>query len=228
MVLLDITARYNPFEAFVFDFFMAQAVLAIMPPFRDALLSAAVEGSRLLDVGCGGGQLALELKGMRQDLHLTGLDLSRGQLRRARARSARSGAGLRLVRASALELPFADGSFDLVYSVDCLKHWPDRSRGLGECIRVLRPGGQLLITEINRECTLGAGMKFASLWRLPGFLKPFAVIPFFLSAALRSLTMDEARALARPFPLQDVSVEPGPGGINWTLKAAKPRDPERP
>lgn len=52
---------------------------------------------------------------------------------------------------------------------------------------------------------------------------PFeAFLNFSLFAVLRSLTMEEIRALIEPLPLQDVTIEPGPAGINWTMKAIKP------
>jgi SAM-dependent methyltransferase len=222
MVLFDIKARYNPFEAFVFDYFMSQAVIDTLQPFRDAILAEAQPGGRILDIGCGGGQLAIDLKKTRGDLAVTGVDLSINQIRRARARSARASEDVSFIQASALDLPFSDGSFDLVCSVDCLKHWPDMMRGLGECIRLIRPGGMLLITEIDRECTLKRGLQFVRRWRVPGLLKPLSLVPFFLFAVLRSLSMEDARALAGPLPLQDLTIEPGPGSVNWTLKARKP------
>lgn len=222
MVVFDITARYTSFEAFVFDFVMAPAVFQAALPFRDAVLEATREGDRILDVGSGGGQLALDLKTKKESLRLTGVDLSSSQVDRARRRGAKARAHVSFLQASALDLPFADGSFDLVYSVDCLKHWPDRARGLRECVRVIRPGGTLLLTEIDRETTLRNGLRFARTWKFPSLLKPLCFVPFFLFAVLRSLTMEEARALAAPLALQDAAVAPGPGGVNWTLRATKP------
>lgn len=222
MMLLDVTDRYNPFEAFLFDYFVAPAVFNTLASFKNAILGTVQEEGRILDVGCGGGQLAIDLKRTREGLDVTGVDLSMSQLRRAKLRDGKARTNARFIRASALELPFPDESFDLVYSVDCLKHWPDKSKGLMECIRLTRPGGMLLITEVDRDCTLGRGLKFVRNWRVPAVLKPFAIIPFFLFAVLRSLTMEEARALVEPLCLQDVTVEPGPAGINWTLKAIKP------
>lgn len=223
MMLLDVTARYNPFEAFLFDYFVAPAVFDTLSSFEDIILSKAEQGSRILDIGCGGGHLAIDLKRMNEGLHVTGLDLSITQLRRARSRSAKARVNVHLVRASALELPFPDESFDLVYSVDCLKHWPDKSKGLRECIRLIKPTGTLLITEVDRECTFRDGLRFVRTWNVPAILKPLSVIPFFMFAVLRSLRMGEVRALVESLPLEDVTIETGPAGINWTLKAVKPR-----
>jgi len=223
MMLLDITARYHPLEAFLFDYIVAPAVLSTLSSFKSAILSAAEKGCKVLDIGCGGGQLAIDLKKTDEGLDVTGLDLSISQLRRARSRDAGARAGLHLVQASALELPFPDEAFDLVYSVDCLKHWPDKNKGLRECIRLLRPGGLLLITEVDRECTLQNGLRFVRRWNVPAIFRPLSILPFFLFAVRRSLSTEEARSLAEPLPLEDVVIEPGPAGVNWTLMALKPR-----
>ena len=221
-MLLDITARYHPLEAFLFDYIVAPAVFHTLSSFKNTIFAAAKPGWRILDIGCGGGQLAIDLKRTDEGLDITGLDLSISQLRRARTRSMRARAGLRLVQGSALELPFPAESFDLVYSVDCLKHWPDKDKGLRECIRLLKPGGMLLITEVDRGCTLLSGLRFVRRWNVPAVLKPLSLFPFFLFAVWRSLSLEEARSLAQPLPLRDVVVEPGPAGVNWTIKAVKP------
>lgn len=51
------------------------------------------------------------------------------------------------VVAGAEELPFADASFDRVWTIHAFHHWEDRDAGIGECFRVLRPGGRLMIIE---------------------------------------------------------------------------------
>lgn len=225
-MIFNVTDRYHPLEAFLFDSLVARAVLGTLGEFKGDILSSAGPGARVLDVGCGGGQLALALEHEGERLDVTGLDLSMGQLRRARRRGRKARARASFVRATALGLPFADESFDLVCSVDCLKHWPHRGAGLGECVRVLKPGGTLLLTEVDRECTLGSGLRFVRQWDVPFFLKPFSLVPFFVFAVLRSVTRKEALALARPLPLDGVRVETGPAGVNWTLKATKRRAPE--
>ncbi|HVN72759.1 MAG TPA: class I SAM-dependent methyltransferase [Desulfomonilia bacterium] len=223
MVLFDITSRYNSLEAFLYDYLVAPAVFDTLLPFKDTVFAMMKEGSRILDIGCGGGQLAVELAKAKKGLDVTGVDLSISQLRRAKLRSMKAEVKVDFIRASALGLPLPDESIDLVYSVDSIKHWPDRGRGLRECVRVIKPGGMLFISEVNRDCTLGQGMRFVRNWRMPAVLRPFSVLSFFLFAVLRSLTLDEARALAVPLALDDVSVAPDLAGINWTIKAIKPR-----
>lgn len=106
------------------------------------LLRARVGPSRdreVLDAGCGTGA-NLEL--LAEFGRVTGVDLAAEALAHCRARGAD-----RLVRASVLDLPFEDASFDLVLSCDVLSEVgaPDDERGLAELARVLRPGGHLLL-----------------------------------------------------------------------------------
>jgi ubiquinone/menaquinone biosynthesis C-methylase UbiE len=222
MMLLDVTARYNFLVAFLYDYIVAPAALSTMLPFKDTVHTAIKEGFRILDIGCGGGQLAIEIAKAEKDLGVDGVDLSISQLKRAKHRNLKARAKVDFIQASALDLPFPDESYDLVYSVYSLKHWPEKNRGLMECVRIVKPGGMLVITEVNRNCTLRAGIRFVRNWRIPSILRPFSVLPFFLFAVLRSLTVEEARSLAEPLTLNQITIEPDPAGINWTLKAMKP------
>lgn len=100
---------------------------------------------RILDVGCGIGGSALFLAD-RFGATVTGVTLSPVQAQRARDRAAAAG----LVRktdfqvADALQLPFPEGYFDWVWSLESGEHMPDKRRFLSESVRVLRPGGRLI------------------------------------------------------------------------------------
>jgi SAM-dependent methyltransferase len=99
------------------------------------------EPRAVLEVGCGTGHwLARSAEVAAGRAVLVGMDLSAGML--ARARHAAPGA--RLVRASADALPWRDASFDRLFCVNALHHFPDRARFFAEARRVLRPGGGLL------------------------------------------------------------------------------------
>jgi SAM-dependent methyltransferase len=60
------------------------------------------------------------------------------------------GAEERVIQASALELPHADGSFDWVFTIGCLHHTGDTSRAVAEVKRVLRPGGTAVVMVYNK------------------------------------------------------------------------------
>jgi ubiquinone/menaquinone biosynthesis C-methylase UbiE len=108
--------------------------------------SGLERGMRALEVGPGGGYLSETAVSMLGDEgRLVCLDLQIEMLNKVRERL---GAGrVALVQASGSSLPFAAGSFDLVFLVTVLGEIPDKRAALAELARVLRPGGILAITE---------------------------------------------------------------------------------
>ncbi|HEY9643982.1 MAG TPA: methyltransferase domain-containing protein [Coleofasciculaceae cyanobacterium] len=113
------------------------------------------EAKQILDVGCGIGGSSLYLA---EKFHAdaTGITLSPVQSNRAIARAQAAGLSSRTTFqvADALDMPFADQSFDLVWSLESGEHMPDKQKFLQECYRVLKPGGKLiLVTWCHRPIT---------------------------------------------------------------------------
>jgi SAM-dependent methyltransferase len=103
-------------------------------------LGADLRGLRVLDVAGGDGYWAARAR--RRGAHAVALDISAGKLRRGGSLSVPPG----LVRGDALRLPFADASFDRVMSICAIEHFDDGGRALDEMARVLRPGGELVMS----------------------------------------------------------------------------------
>jgi 2-polyprenyl-3-methyl-5-hydroxy-6-metoxy-1,4-benzoquinol methylase len=102
-------------------------------------------GKEVLDAGCGTGEYAcwFASRGAR----VTGIDLSDGSLREARAYvESLSLDNVAFEKRSVLDTGFADATFDFVYCTGVLHHTPDPFGGLRELTRVLRPGGKILIS----------------------------------------------------------------------------------
>jgi ubiquinone/menaquinone biosynthesis C-methylase UbiE len=116
-------------------------------------------GLRVLEVGCGTGLILARVAPHVQSA--TGLDLSPGMLARARERGF-----TRLVRGSATALPFADESFDVVYSFKVLAHVPAIDRALAELARVTRRGGYMLLEFYNRWSLRWIGRQVAGARRI--------------------------------------------------------------
>jgi tocopherol O-methyltransferase len=99
----------------------------------------------ILDVGCGIGGSSLYLA-EKFGARVTGITLSPVQANRAQERAKAAGlegkADFKV--ANALEMPFDDNSFDLVWSLESGEHMPDKVKFLQECYRVLKPGGKLI------------------------------------------------------------------------------------
>jgi SAM-dependent methyltransferase len=94
-----------------------------------------------LDVGCGTGFLSLELAGRGH--RVSGIDFAPQMLAEARKKAAAQGVAVRFEEGDAEQLPFAEGSFDLVMTRHVLWTLPHPEQAIDEWIRVLRPGGRL-------------------------------------------------------------------------------------
>jgi len=128
-----------------------QAYFDLYPYLAGYLRADETAGRRVLEIGLGYGTVAELLARAGADYH--GIDIADGPVAMARARLTRvPGARPEQVQqGSALELPFADTSFDRVVSIGCLHHTGDLARAIAEARRVLRPGGELLIMLYNRR-----------------------------------------------------------------------------
>jgi SAM-dependent methyltransferase len=116
-------------------------------PGQDAVVAALRQAppQRVLDVGCGTGQLAARLRRELPGIRVVGCDFSRGMLARARARSRE----VDWVQADGGRLPFGAGCFGAVVSTEAFHWFPDQEEALAEFHRVLAPGGRLLVALVN-------------------------------------------------------------------------------
>ena len=119
------------------------------PLFGGLIDYGAVRGQRVLEVGCGLGAISGELA--RRGASLTALDLTWTGVTSVKRRFALDRADASAVQGDASRLPFADASFDLVWSWGVLLHVPDLAAALAEIRRVLRPGGELRLMVYNRH-----------------------------------------------------------------------------
>ena len=111
---------------------------------------AGLAGRRVLDVGCGGGLLA---EGMaRRGARVTGIDLAPGALEVARLHALESGIAVDYRQIAAESLAGAEpGCFDLVTCLEMLEHVPDPPAIVAALSRLVRPGGDVICSTINRN-----------------------------------------------------------------------------
>jgi demethylmenaquinone methyltransferase/2-methoxy-6-polyprenyl-1,4-benzoquinol methylase len=124
---------------------------------RAADLARVGPGDRALDVATGTGDLAVALAA--RGCSVVGADFSDGMLERARAKAP----DIRFEHADALALPYEDGSFDAATVGFGARNFGSLERGLAEMVRVVRPGGRVVILEITTP-TRPPLSTFFSLW----------------------------------------------------------------
>ncbi len=108
-----------------------------------------LRGARVLDIGCGGGLLSEALA--KEGADVTAIDLAPELLKVARLHSLESGVTVDYRVQAAEDLAAEQpGSFDVVTCMEMLEHVPDPGAIIAACHRLLKPGGQLFLSTVNR------------------------------------------------------------------------------
>ncbi|MBK8098532.1 MAG: 3-demethylubiquinone-9 3-O-methyltransferase [Planctomycetes bacterium] len=180
-------------------------------------LGAVLPGAQVVDLGCGGGLLAIPLA--ETGARVLGLDQSRAALDQAIAETARRGlTNCLFQQADMQDTGRADGCADVVLLADVLEHLPRPERAIAEAARLLHPGGHLFVNTINRTwrsrflaITVGEGCGFIPKgthdWRW--FLRPDEVDAMAEVARLRRLAQcGERPAIAATLQARAVVLRP--------------------
>jgi tocopherol O-methyltransferase len=157
------------------------------------------QAEQIIDVGCGIGGSSLYLA-EKFNAHATGITLSPVQASRATERAEEAGlaAAVQFQVADALDMPFADETFDFVWSMESGEHMPDKEKFLAECYRVLKPGGTFLmatwchrpITPATGQLTIDEQQHLAEIYRV--YCLPYVI------------SLPEYEAIAHRLPFQNI------------------------
>jgi 2-polyprenyl-6-hydroxyphenyl methylase/3-demethylubiquinone-9 3-methyltransferase len=144
-------AELAKFEALAHQYWDASGplrTLHVLNPVRAAFIAArtGLADAAVADVGCGGGLLCEALA--RHGARVTGIDLSPTMIEVARLHAEASGLAIEYHQQSAAAL--AGAQFDSVCCMELLEHVPEPAVLIGELARLLRPGGSLFVSTINR------------------------------------------------------------------------------
>ncbi len=138
----DVRAYYDDFSR-DYDHGRDRGYHAMIDEIESGAVTEVAVGKDVLEVGCGTGLVLSRVAKVARAAK--GVDLSPGMLSHARAR------GLDVREGDATALPFPDASFDVVYAFKVLAHVPDVDRAIAEMVRVVRPGGHVLVEVYNRH-----------------------------------------------------------------------------
>lgn len=134
--------------------------------FRSAVIEAldVKPGMRLLELGCGSGRLAIEIKRLHPAAAIDALELDRGMIGRARRNAERAGVDIRFHQANIVRPP-ALGRFDRVYSTMVFHHLrpEDKTLALAGAHRQLQPGGRFVVVDFGRPRDLLQALLFRAV-----------------------------------------------------------------
>ncbi len=157
----------------------------------DDLLQSGVQHGHALEVGHGPGYLGLEWLKRTQGTHLTGLDISADMTTLARRNAASYGMQNRVVydtgRGDAL--PYAEQTFDAVFTNGSLHEWANPQGTFNEIYRVLKPGGRYFVSDLRRD------MPTWMRWFLWLGTKPAVIRPYLFSSIDAAYTPAELQRL---------------------------------
>ncbi len=174
----------------------ARARYALEPHIWSFADFPSARGKRVLEIGVGMGADYLEW--LKAGAIAIGVDLAARSLAQAQRRCEQAGLVPDLQVGDAEHLPFADSTFDLVYSYGVMHHSPDTRQCLREARRVLKPGGQLKIMLYHHPSLTGL-----MLWLRFGMLRSKSlrecVFEYLESPGTKSFTRPEVRAMLSGF-----------------------------
>jgi SAM-dependent methyltransferase len=151
-----------------------RVIARVMQPFTDALFDRVGigPGSQVLDVGCGGGDVTFALaRRIGPGGSMVGVDMDETKLALARQEAQREGLAHVAFRRADVTSIIAQSIYDVVYSRFLLSHLPDPSAALAKLFSALRPGGVLIIEDVDHsgcfcEPYSAAYRHYARLYRL--------------------------------------------------------------
>lgn len=184
-----------------------------------------------LDVACGTGDLALAAAAKHPQIKVTGVDFVPEMVEASqnKARKKNLADRIHILQGDALHLPFADNSFDVAGIAFGIRNIPDRKRALSEMLRVVAPGGQVMVLEMtfvqNRFFKFSYYLYLNYL--LPAFAKLFSKNPaayhYLADSIMNFPNPDAFAAMMEAAGMVDVRKYPLTFGVTYLHTGTKPR-----
>lgn len=211
MHFFNMKGPWNRWMSLLYDGVVAAGSGELYEGLAEFLFHGLPQGNWVLDVGCGSGQVSRCIAERHPRARVSGIDLSLGQVERARART-RDLSNVEFHVGDAMNLQYPDETFDTVLSAASIKHWPDQARGLEQMRRVCKKGGRVCVLEVDRDSTWEEARGFVSRWKwvMPG-TRPLANLYFLRFVAGQGTSAKEMTDLFRACVFRERHVQKVPG-----------------
>lgn len=185
--------------------------------------------NRYLDVACGTGDLSFAAAVKHPQIKVTGLDFVEEMVAAAKdkARKKNLAHRVQIIQGDALELPFENNSFDVAGIAFGIRNIPDRMRAINEMLRVVVPGGQVMVLEMTfvRNPLMKMLYYVYLNYLLPSFAKLFSRNPaayhYLADSIMNFPSPDEFVAILKKAGLTDVKKYSLTFGITWLFVGKK-------
>lgn len=232
---MDGLAQFKEFQKEGWKNFAPLETITTAPAARLAQLAGISKGSRVLDIGCGTGVVAITAARMGAQVHAA--DLTPQLLERARENAGIARVGIEWLEADVEQLPFQDGQFDIVVSQFAHMFAPRPEVAIAEMLRVLRPGGTIAFSTWPPETLVGRTMQLASRYMPPpppGVAPPILwgdpqIVTQRLGSGFTDIVFQRDRILVPALSVQHfrLNIERSAGPIIKMVQALAASQPER-
>ncbi|MBM2839080.1 MAG: ubiquinone biosynthesis protein UbiE [Deltaproteobacteria bacterium] len=194
---------WNPEE---YDAWYKTSLGALSDKLEKELVFSLIEikhGDAVLDAGCGTGNYTIELA--KRGADVVGIDSSEEMLDWARVKDQKAGTKASFQAADALNLPFPDSSFDAVMSNGLLCFLKEPEKALIEMLRVLKPGGRLVVGVLNKWSPWALFRRIKGLFKDTIYNQAYYISPPELEGLIRGVGFDvkETRTCLFFFPINN-------------------------
>jgi len=176
----------------------------------NTIIKSGIDRGVVLEIGPGPGYIGLEWLKKTRHSTLVGLEISKNMIELAQKNAGEYGFGaerIKYAQGNAMEMSFADGAFDGVFSSGSLHEWEDPVRIFSEIHRVLKPGGHYCICDLRRD------LSFIVKWFFTISIKQPAMKHGLKTSLQASYTRAELEKLAAASPLKEATVKANLFGI---------------